>query len=153
MENAKKKTRNGKTLITHNGFSYKLKYEGSNSILYWCTLNRSIESDCSAKLKVIKATGFQESIGCHSAKCNHRNKSISSALVDITNLSSSPAQKNNCGLYRRNAWESYWTYFIWCLLSCYSYLGDPIWSLFGDSTDGTAYTLPLLINPKQAGYK
>ena len=93
MENAKKKTRDGKTLIHHNGFSYKLKYEGSKSILYWCTLNRSIESDCSAKLKVIKATGFQESSGCHSAKCNHRNKSSSSALVDITNLPSNPAKK------------------------------------------------------------
>ena len=58
MENAKKKTRDGKTLIHHNGFSYKLKYEDSKSILYWCTLNRSIESDCSAKLKVIKAPGF-----------------------------------------------------------------------------------------------
>ena len=37
MENAivlKKKTRDGKTLINHNELTYKVKYEGSKSILY-----------------------------------------------------------------------------------------------------------------------
>ena len=91
-----KKTRDGKTLIHHNGFTYKLKYEGSTSTLYWCTLNRSNGSNCSAKSWVFKTTGFQESIGYHSSKYNHRKKSklvSSSALVDITNLPCNSANK------------------------------------------------------------
>ena len=62
MENVivlKKTTRDGKNLINHNRFTYIVKYEGSKSILYWCTLNRSNESDCSTKLRVYMATCFQ----------------------------------------------------------------------------------------------
>ena len=80
-----KNTRDGKTLIHHNGFTYKLRYEGSKLALYWCTLNRNNCSDCTAKLCVYKATEFKESIGCHSQTCNHCNKSehvSCSPLVD-----------------------------------------------------------------------
>ena len=90
-----KKTRDGKTFIHHNGFTFKLKYKGTKSTLYWCTLNRNDVSDCSTKLRVFNATGVQEVIGTHSQTCNHRNKYSlvsSSALVDITNLQS-PSKK------------------------------------------------------------
>ena len=58
-----KKTKDGKKIIHHNGFTFKLKCEGTKSTLYWCTLNRRNVSDCSAKLRVCKATGVQEMIG------------------------------------------------------------------------------------------
>ena len=80
-----------KKFIHHNGFTFKLKCERTKSTLYWCTLNRRNVSDCSAKLRVFKATGVQEMIGTYSQTCNHRKKSSlvsSSALVDITNLQS-----------------------------------------------------------------
>ena len=92
-----KKTKDGKKFIHHNGSTFKLKCEGTKSTLYWCTLNRRNVSDCSAKLRVCKATGVQEMIGTYSQTCNHRNTSSlvsSSALVDITNLQS-PSKKKS----------------------------------------------------------
>ena len=55
--------------------TYKLKYEGTKSTLYWCTLNKSNSGDCTSKIRVYKATDFREWRGCHGQICDHRNKS------------------------------------------------------------------------------
>ena len=101
-----KKTRDGKTLIHHNGFTFKLKYKCTKSTLYWCTLNRSDVSDCSAKLRVFNSTDVQEMIGTHSQTCNHRNKSslVSSSILWTLQIYKAN-QKISLGLHRWYARE------------------------------------------------
>ena len=68
----RKKTRGTKSIIRYEGYMFGLKYEGKDSFLYWCTKMRSKTSDCTAKLKIFKATGNKIVSGDHCQLCIDR---------------------------------------------------------------------------------
>ena len=78
-----KRKRGSKTLISHDGYSFKKKFAGKQFTSYWCKSNRSKESECSFKIKISTTTDNVLEFGKHGSSCYKFTP-----FEDITNLPS-----------------------------------------------------------------